>query len=163
MGSLKRKEGPGGTTSTAKAARPATESRPSKRPKPSDASNEKEDSKAGAKGPKDGKPQKQKPSKDAAAAAPTVTLLKEEEPLFPRGGGSVLTPLEQKEIQIQAKRDALFEEHAGANGKGGKDGKSKKKRRKSEVETQPAHDPDAVKIESLNFKVSRPTPRFLHS
>ena len=161
MGSLKRKEGPGGTASTAKAARPATESRPSKRPKPSDASKEKESSKAGAKGPKDGKPQKQKPNKDAAA--PTVTLLKEEEPLFPRGGGSVLTPLEQKEIQIQAKRDALFEENAGANGKGEKDGKSKKKRRKSEVETQPAHDPDAVKIESLNFKVSRPTPRFLHS
>ncbi|KAL8952031.1 MAG: hypothetical protein Q9222_002018 [Ikaeria aurantiellina] len=41
-----------------------------------------------------------------------VSLRKEEVP-FPRGGGSVLTPLEQKQIQIQAKNDALFEQTTG--------------------------------------------------
>ena len=32
------------------------------------------------------------------------------EPSFPRGGGSVLTPLERKQIQIQANKDVLFEQ-----------------------------------------------------
>jgi rRNA biogenesis protein RRP5 len=82
-----------------------------------------------------------------------VTKLKEEEPLFPRGGGSVLTPLEQKQISIQAKKDVLFEEHSAAQ-KGEK--ASRKKRRKSradETADKPTKDDDAVKIESLNFKV----------
>ena len=38
------------------------------------------------------------------------TILDDEERAFPRGGGSVLTPLEQRQIQIQATRDVLFEE-----------------------------------------------------
>lgn len=41
---------------------------------------------------------------------PKVSLLQEEERAFPRGGGGVLTPLEHKQIQVQATRDALFEE-----------------------------------------------------
>jgi len=41
---------------------------------------------------------------------PKVSILQQEEKAFPRGGGSVLTPLEHKQIQIQATRDVLFEE-----------------------------------------------------
>ncbi|KAK0646068.1 hypothetical protein B0T16DRAFT_412562 [Cercophora newfieldiana] len=148
MSSLKRKEGPGGP-SASKSARPTTESRPSKRPKSSDAP---KDTKAGASKGKDAKsPKKAKGDTEKPSIAPSASLLKEDEPLFPRGGGSVLTPLEQQEIQVQAKKDALFEEQSGAtSGKGEKGGK--KKKRKSEAGATPAVDPDAVKIESLNFK-----------
>ena len=41
------------------------------------------------------------------------SILKEEEPSFPRGGASVLTPLEYKQIQIRAKKDVLFEQKTG--------------------------------------------------
>ncbi len=40
------------------------------------------------------------------------STLREEEP-FPRGGASVLTPLEHKQIKIQAKQDVLFEQTTG--------------------------------------------------
>ncbi|EEA29009.1 rRNA biogenesis protein rrp5 [Talaromyces marneffei ATCC 18224] len=59
---------------------------------------------------------KSKPDKDASKATTTrqadtaVSVLREEESSFPRGGGSVLTPLERKQIQIQATRDVLFEQ-----------------------------------------------------
>jgi rRNA biogenesis protein RRP5 len=141
MGSLKRKEGPNGT-SASKSARPSTEARPSKRAKASEST--KDNARKGAKEPKS-------PAKPAAV----TSLLKEEEPLFPRGGGSVLTPLEQKQISIQAKQDVLFEEQSG--GKKG-DKTTRKKKRKSradETSTKPVKDEDAVKIESLNFKVSQ--------
>jgi rRNA biogenesis protein RRP5 len=133
MGSLKRKEAPAGTP-------------PSKRSK-SD-----QPAKDGFKG----KPKGDKPEKAAdeskKPAAPVISRLKEEEPLFPRGGGSVLSPLEHKQIQIQAKSDALFEEQSGASGKKAEKGQRKKKR-KSEVEEPKTVDEDAVKIESLNYKV----------
>ena len=41
------------------------------------------------------------------------SMLREEEPSFPRGGASVLTPLEHRQIQIQAKKDVLFEQKTG--------------------------------------------------
>jgi rRNA biogenesis protein RRP5 len=137
---MKRKDGPDGTS---KSSRPATEARPSKRAKQSEST--KDDTKKTAKQPKsDAKP----------AAASVVTKLKEEEPLFPRGGGSILSPLEQKQIAIQAKKDVLFEEQS--TGKKGVEKATKKKRRKSrsdETATKPVKDEDAVKVESLNFKV----------
>ncbi|KAI4120878.1 MAG: hypothetical protein LQ338_006703 [Usnochroma carphineum] len=52
---------------------------------------------------------KQKLSKSTLGS----TALRQEEPSFPRGGASVLTPLEQKQIQIQAKNDVLFEQSTG--------------------------------------------------
>ncbi|KAL8848292.1 MAG: hypothetical protein Q9221_006691 [Calogaya cf. arnoldii] len=52
---------------------------------------------------------KQKPSTSGAPSA----SVRQEEPSFPRGGASVLTPLEQKQIQIQAKNDVLFEQETG--------------------------------------------------
>ena len=51
---------------------------------------------------------KRKPSSTVKLSA-----LKEEEPAFPRGGASILTPLEHKQIQIQAKQDVLFEQRTG--------------------------------------------------
>lgn len=43
---------------------------------------------------------------------PKSLVLKDEES-FPRGGASVLTALEHKQIQIQATEDALFEQTTG--------------------------------------------------
>src|SRR5438046_619580 len=38
-----------------------------------------------------------------------ISLLTIEQPAFPRGGASILTPIERKQIQAQATRDALKE------------------------------------------------------
>jgi len=46
-------------------------------------------------------------------STPKLSVLREEEPAFPRGGASILTPLEHKQIQIQAKQDVLFEQSTG--------------------------------------------------
>ncbi|KAK4225574.1 rRNA biogenesis protein rrp5 [Podospora fimiseda] len=136
MGSLKRKEAPGGS-SAPKSTKPTTDARPTKRPKASGDSKDKNATK------KESKP----------AAAPVSALIKEEEPLFPRGGASILTPLEQKQIQIQARKDVLFEEASGKKKGGDKEGKKKKRKSKNkEEDTKPVKDEDAVKIESLNFK-----------
>src|SRR3569833_1298645 len=86
MSSSKRKSAPASRTSS-KPGKPQQDDRPPKRQKSASAA-----------------------ETAAAAKPPAVTRLKDEEPLFPRGGGSVLSPLEQKQIQIQAKRDVLFED-----------------------------------------------------
>lgn len=116
---------------------------------------------------------KEKP-KDTAAKASELSLLKEEEPSFPRGGGSVLTPLERKKINIQATQDVLFEqkgpkkaprqtnedddddedsdavdEETAAPAK-----KSKKKSKKAKKSGSAEKSEKAsVRIEPLNFKV----------
>lgn len=51
--------------------------------------------------------------KDTAPKASELSVLRDDEPSFPRGGGSVLTPLERKQIQIQANKDVLFEQKGG--------------------------------------------------
>ncbi|KAJ5952686.1 RRNA biogenesis protein RRP5 [Penicillium vulpinum] len=53
----------------------------------------------------------------AAGKASELSVLRDDEPSFPRGGASVLTPLERKQIQIQANRDVLFEQKASGNQK----------------------------------------------
>ena len=147
MSSLKRKGAPPGTSAT-KDAKPTTDSRPSKKVKSDKPAKKTEDKKG---------------SKDTdknASSAPAISRVKEDEPLFPRGGGSVLTPLEHKQITIQAKQDALFEEEsAKTNKKADKDLK-KRKRKPSAKDTKDgkddsllARDPDAVRIEGLNYKV----------
>lgn len=140
MSSLKRKDAPGGNPPS-KSAKNTKEARPSK----NDASS------------KDGKHagKKFQSSGDAPAKGPVVSLLKEEEPMFPRGGGSVLTPLEQKQIQLEAKADALREEEFNTGSKA----LTKKKRKtalkkadkKSEKKTE---EEDAIRVESLSFKVN---------
>ena len=52
----------------------------------------------------------QKPKETTAPKASELSVLRDDEPSFPRGGGSVLTPLERKQIQIQAHKDVLFEQ-----------------------------------------------------
>lgn len=102
------------------------------------------------------------------AAAPAFSsVFRDEEPAFPRGGGSVLTPLEQRQIQAQAKKDALFEDGSG-RAAGGSDeeenggtengaSKSKKKpRRNTSVQNKSSKETSAAQgviIEGLSFKV----------
>ncbi|KAJ6036648.1 RRNA biogenesis protein RRP5 [Penicillium herquei] len=57
---------------------------------------------------KDQKPQ------DTAPKASELSVLRDDEPSFPRGGASVLTALERKQIQIQATKDVLFEQKGKA-------------------------------------------------
>lgn len=87
------------------------------------------------------------PERKAAPATPATSLMRSDE-AFPRGGGSVLTPIEYKEATNEAKRDALFEEVAEKPSK-------KSKRRKSVQGTEGASR-DGPKIEGLSFKVIRP-------
>lgn len=56
-----------------------------------------------------------RPSKKSksSTASSKIAVLPKEEPSFPRGGASVLTPLEQKQIQVQARNDVLFEQETG--------------------------------------------------
>lgn len=136
MSSLKRKDA---------TAKPTADSRPSKKvrsDKPTPKLADKKGSKATEKAP---------------SSAPAVAILKDEEPLFPRGGGSVLTPLEHKQITIEAKRDALFEEESTKPVKKSEKGTQKKKKKSSAKEEKGAgkssRDEDAVRIESLNYKV----------
>ena len=84
-----------------------------------------------------------------------------EEPAFPRGGASVLTPLEHKQIQIEATRDVLFEQGAKSSKpdveadedtpRPKKKSKSKGKNKKDVVNTEPEE--EVVKIEGLSYKV----------
>ncbi|KAL4807665.1 hypothetical protein BDV18DRAFT_106733 [Aspergillus unguis] len=111
----------------------------------------------------------------SAPKASELTVLKDDEPSFPRGGGSVLTPLERKQIHIKATKDVLFEQKSGGSKKPSKDsddegfdedtdmedaegtkssakksqkgkGKNKKDGKKEKREKQ------GVKIEGLSFK-----------
>ncbi|KAF3010122.1 rRNA bioproteinsis protein rrp5 [Neopestalotiopsis sp. 37M] len=141
MGSLKRKDAPGGGASASKAAKTSSGARPSKTPK-SDKTNNTES-----------KPSpKSKTAESKPATAPLVSRLKDEEPLFPRGGGSVLSPLEHKQIQIQAKNDVLFEQASGKKtDKALKKKKSKGQLKDANSGAVKAAD-DSIRIESLNYK-----------
>ncbi|RAL04752.1 putative rRNA biogenesis protein RRP5 [Aspergillus ibericus CBS 121593] len=130
---------------------------------------------------------KQKPasndskSKSDATSAPKpseLSVLRDDEPSFPRGGGSVLTPLERKQIQIQATKDVLFEQKGARPSAGdfGDDGldddtdmedagdatsagakKARKRKTKGKKSTeQDAGESKGVRIEGLNFKRIQP-------
>lgn len=146
MSNLKRKDAPGGHP-PAKSAKQSKEAHPSKTGK-SKIDKPKTDK------PKVDKPQTDKVKTDAAPKKAVVSVLKEEEALFPRGGGSVLTPLEQKQIQLEAKADALKEEEFDTGGKVvAKKKRSASLKKSAEKKTETKSDEDSVKIESLNFKV----------
>ena len=53
---------------------------------------------------------KTKPESRTEKPVPVASVLTQEERSFPRGGASVLTPLEHKQIQNEATRDVLFEQ-----------------------------------------------------
>lgn len=137
MSNLKRKDAPGGNP-PAKSAKNTKEARPTKK------ENVGKDAKSAS-----------KKSAETAEKAPVVSLLKEDEPMFPRGGASVLTPLEQKKIQLEAKADAMRDEEFNTGNK-----VQKKKKRKTALkgdkksDKKTGEEEQAVRIESLSFKVT---------
>lgn len=115
----------------------------------------------------------QSPAKAKLESAAPVSVFKDEEKKsFPRGGASVLTPLEHKQIQIKANQDVLFEQ-SGQKRPGGDDGegysdmgseddaakgtpKTKKKPLKKSKKTHESADKeDVVKVQSLSYKVRK--------
>ncbi|KAI2626492.1 nucleic acid-binding protein [Hypoxylon sp. NC1633] len=139
MSSLKRKDAPG-ASSTSKSSKINADSRPSKRSKSDKTSTKKTEPSSS--------------SSSQPASKPTISHLKEDEPLFPRGGGSVLTPLEHKQISIQAKQDVLFEQESGQGPKKSDRATKKKKSKalKDGKHGNPLGAEEGAKIESLNFK-----------
>ncbi|EOD50642.1 putative rrna biogenesis protein rrp5 protein [Neofusicoccum parvum UCRNP2] len=108
---------------------------------------------------------KTKPEKPAEKALPVASVLKQEERSFPRGGGSVLTPLEHKQIQNDAARDVLFEQSNKRAGKGGDSDndvdmedaegqKATKKKRKSKGRKSDVGEKqeEGIRIEGLSYK-----------
>ena len=141
MSNLKRKDAPGGNPPS-KSAKNTKEARPTTKEKVG----------------KDAKPAPKK-SAEAPEKAPVVSILKEEEPMFPRGGASILTPLEQKKIQMEAKADAMRDEEFNT---ASKDQKKKKRKTALKSDKKPSkkngeeEEEQAVRVESLSFKVSCP-------
>ncbi|PYH44000.1 putative rRNA biogenesis protein RRP5 [Aspergillus saccharolyticus JOP 1030-1] len=114
---------------------------------------------------------KQKNASDAPKAS-ELSVLRDDEPSFPRGGGSVLTPLERKQIQIQATKDVLFEQKGSKPSSRKFDDdefeqdtdmedagettatatqKSRKKKVKGKKQEKDANE-KGIRIEGLNFK-----------
>ena len=89
-------------------------------------------------------------SKPELAKRSTLHASKDEEASFPRGGGSILTPLEFKQISNDAAKDVLFESE---NMKA----KSTKKRKKRPVREglgeSKRSEQKGVKAEGLSYKV----------
>jgi rRNA biogenesis protein RRP5 len=127
-------------------------------------------------GAEQGKDQKkQRTSESTSDLKPTeLTVLRDDEPSFPRGGGSVLTPLEKKQIHIQATKDVLFEQKGSKKSSDnfavGDDDEdiemddaednatstklSRKRKAKSKKRAkEEANEKQGVRIEGLNFKV----------
>ncbi|KAI9848799.1 MAG: rRNA biogenesis protein rrp5, partial [Pleopsidium flavum] len=67
----------------------------------------------------------------------TLSALGNEEPSFPRGGASILTPLEHKQIQLEATRDVLFEQQSFKKTELGLDDEREDSSKKSKVKRQP--------------------------
>jgi rRNA biogenesis protein RRP5 len=92
--------------------------------------------------------------------APKIARAKEEEAAFPRGGASVLTPLEHKQINIDATRDVLFEHETASRAKadGGSEatashgGKKRKSKSKGTKDENSKADEDNIRIEGLSYK-----------
>ena len=152
MSSLKRKAAPGGAP-RAKAAKTSKDGKPSKR-----IDRARDSRKHAATAQDDDEELSGKLS--GPPAEPIITRTRDEEPMFPRGGGSILTPLEKKQIHIQAKADALREDELEEEGKTKAKAKKQKKLaaakkpgKGSKKPEAPAKEP-SVKIESLSFKVS---------
>ncbi|KAH6603490.1 rrna biogenesis RRP5 [Trichoderma cornu-damae] len=144
MSTLKRKDAPG-SNPPSKSAKNSKEARPSKKEAPA------KDAKPAAKAHRKSDGRKWDGATEERSKAPIVSVLKDDEPVFPRGGASVLTPLEQKKIQMEAKADAIREEEFETGAK-----PQKKRLKKSAVKggkkTDKKPEEDTIKIESLNFK-----------
>jgi rRNA biogenesis protein RRP5 len=140
----KRKSGPTNESSARTKKTFDTEDRPSKRLRPEE--NEKST------------------SSNKIPAVPKLSKAREEEAAFPRGGASVLTPLEHKQIQIEATRDVLFEQGAKSAAtaeEGGEAQNATRKKTKSKLKgkgkkggEEASPQEETVKIEGLSYKVS---------
>ncbi|GME76034.1 unnamed protein product [Ambrosiozyma monospora] len=75
---------------------------------------------------------------------------------FPRGGASVLTPLELKEISNEAKKDVLFEQNQITATEKGPKSKKHKKSKKIEEDIVGKTKTDSVTIDYLSFKLLNP-------
>ena len=99
------------------------------------------------------------------------SVFKEEGKAFPRGGASVLTPLEHKQIQIKATQDVLFEQ-AGLKPTRRDPGSDigsdidmedapkvtkKKKSKKSKKSGESEEQENVIRVQGLNFKVCNAT------
>lgn len=151
MGALKRKADQG--SAPAKKERDAPKDRSAKRQRKSDA--------------QDLPP----PAKPKPEISTQNSIFKDEERSFPRGGASLLTPLEHKQIQIKANQDVLFEQSGQKKrGGGGGDGMSddgsefggdddapksakKRKSKKSKTALDDEEKVQKIKAEGLTFKV----------
>ncbi|KAF2453144.1 hypothetical protein BDY21DRAFT_374961 [Lineolata rhizophorae] len=153
MSNMKRRAD--GDKGSAKAPKIKIDERPSKRQR-----------KAGHSATEKSKPenyQTQRPKELPAKSS----ILQKEEKSFPRGGGSVLTPLEHKQIQIEATRDALYE-NEGSKKAGRRRGsdeemddfveedkpllKTGKKKSNAQKTVSELKDGPSVRIEGLGFK-----------
>lgn len=106
---------------------------------------------------------RQEEGQRTGVARTKISQVREEEAAFPRGGASLLTPLEHKQIQIEATQDVLFEQQGKSrradpddddvdmDGPTAKKSKSKGKGKKTGKEPEPEE--PGVKIESLSYKV----------
>ncbi|KAK0129913.1 rRNA biogenesis protein rrp5 [Cadophora gregata f. sp. sojae] len=95
---------------------------------------------------------------------PKISQVRDEDIAFPRGGASLLTPLEHKQIQIEATRDVLFEQggkstnvdDAGEDGENTKKrkhkSKSKEKSKGKKGQEATEADEEDVRIEGLSYK-----------
>lgn len=144
---------------------------------------------------KDNKKQKTDASDDtkskSEASKPTdLSVLRDDEPAFPRGGSSVLTPLERKQIQIQAQKDVLFEQRGSKKSHNVEDyddddnekeegnddidmgdaddaaAKKPRKQRKTKAAKKKADkeasEKKGVRVEGLNFKVRQKNYAWCH-
>lgn len=146
MSALKRKNGP--------EAVKATKGNPAKRTK-TDTPEKKTKAAKTDKSPKLDKTKDTEASNLQPAKSSVLALLKDEEPMFPRGGGNILTPLEQKQIQMRAKADAQDEDEldVASKSKAKKKRKDKTSKKSDKQASHPVHGEDSVRVESLNFKV----------
>ncbi|KAL5627273.1 hypothetical protein BROUX41_003426 [Berkeleyomyces rouxiae] len=149
MSALKRKEAPGaGANPPAKSAKTSKSPQNKKRTNAAAAS-----AVASTAAGKKANAFKNKANEVAAAPAKSIlSSLREEEPLFPRGGGSVLTPLEQKRIGLEAKADALAEDELLETGSKKAAPKKTRGSKKTKGDFKLQKDENAVKVEALNFK-----------
>ncbi len=97
----------------------------------------------------------------------TKSIFHDEEKSFPRGGASVLTPLEHKQIHIKANQDVLFEQAGikrtgddGLSDMGSDDGvptttKPPKKRhsKKNKTLNQDGEKEEVIRTDGLSYKV----------
>lgn len=104
--------------------------------------------------------------KSASIGLSKTTGANGEEAAFPRGGASILTPLERKQIHIEAERDVLFELQNTPRKQGAQDedpiesevpsGTAKKRRSRVKIQNitpKPEDGDELVKIEGLSYKV----------